>query len=350
MYVKYTWLSTATEAQVRSDIISLMTGNTTISTLSASCDKTNTAITSNTTPTNWTVYDTAPAASQGSAPLGTSQVLQSLNLDGTTYKYAQVILNAGSLSILGWENWNNTAVNTAAGAMYPGAVVLAHGGFNCTSSQGGAIASGPMTITYTQAGSIYIFSTPRYLITAYSPIVSPYIGGCAVVEFSRTTNSLDITYPCHATLNTSALSNSATQFGLCRIKKPTAAGDYGQSLPGLTTNGTNLANGSFGYSNIFTINSAGGGNSIQQNSPTLGVGENAYILTLPIIIAGSVGVASGIILGTVQGGLLTMPAAELASNQIDQMSVGGVTYVIIKCGNSLPGNAANTYALLVPAA
>ncbi len=330
MYVKYTWLTTATEAQVRSDIIAIVAGATSTAGLSASCDTANTTWISTTISTNWAVYDVAPATTQGGYATGTSQVLRSLNLDGTSYKYAQIGLASGILSMVGWENWNNTGSNTSAGAMYPGAIVLAHGGFNVTSGASAKQASTyPFTFTYTSATSIYIFTTPRYIVIAPAPLQG--VGGCSLVEYSRDTPSLDSTYPCHAIMKLDTDPTLAAAFGVCRVKNPTAVGDYGQSQPVLATNGTNLSTNALSYIDMFRLAvSSSGGTGTQSSAQTLGVGEVLYALTMPITVQGSSGSTACVILGKVQGNILFMPANIVSSNQIDEITVSGSTYVIIK--------------------
>lgn len=336
MYVKYTWLATATEAQVRSDIIAIMTGATSSSGLSASCDTANTVWYATSTTTNWTVHDSAPAAGQGGYAVGTSQVLKSLNADGTSYKYAQVGLTGGILSMVAWENWNNTGSNTASGAMYPGAIVLAHGGFNIGFNQGTQAPNAmPNTFAYSTPASIYIFTTPRYLVVAPSNVTSTY-GGISILEFSRDTNSLDSTYPCVASFNVGTNMNNAPSFGITRFKKPGEVGDYGASSPALANPGTNLSSSSHSFANIFNPSYISGV-AVNQLAATLGAGEVPYTLTSPIVIGGAQSSTAAIVLGKVQGGILNMPSNVVTSNSLDEMQVGGSTYVIIKSGGSATG-------------
>ena len=301
-----------------------MTGATSTAGLSASCDTANTTWISNTTPTNWTVHDAAPAAGQGGYAVGTSQVLKSLNADGTTYKYAQFGLTAGNMGIVGWENWNNTASTTTA--FYPGSSVAAHAGFNFTSANGTQFSSAyPVVLTYSVPQSIYIFTTPRYIVLAPSPAQAANYG-MALLEFSRDTNSTDITYPCVATMNfsTSMYSAVASAFGITRFKKPIAVGDYGQST------GTNLGVSSHTYGSAYNIQGLGSVGAATQQTTTLGTGEVPYTLALPVIIGGAQTGYYAVVLGKVQGGILQVPNAAPAAVQLDEMTVGGSQYIVIK--------------------
>lgn len=311
MYAKYTWLSTATEAQVRADLVALATGTTDINSLSASCDKAFTSIVANTTATNWTVHDADASA--------TSQVLRSLNADGTTYKYAQFTINNGTFNMTGWEAWDS----------------VTHVGTNRTTTNGLAMSSSFMaTFSYTNTGSIYIFSTPRYLTLSVPKSMST-AGQMSVVEFSRDSPSLNISYPCHALFGSNlAFISSATQndVGICRIKSNSSVGD----LTGTDLNGT--------INTLVNFPTYGGGNQVYQRAPGRGVGEVPYYTVLPIILGFIQGPWNGGVLGKVQGGLLYMPSYNPSFNRFDEMVIGSSTYVMIDLMSESSG------ALLIPKA
>lgn len=294
MYAKYTWLATATEAQVRADLVALMAGATNVASLSASCDKDFTSIVANTTATNWQISDAAASA--------TSQVLRSLNADGTTYKYAQFTLSAGAASLTGWETWN----------------AVTHAGTNQTSSVS-TVTPGTIgiTLSYTNPGSIYIFSTPRYLII--SPSAALQASYCVgLFEFSRDSNSLDITYPCHALMHTGTyiLAPANGSFSISRIKKNNATGDFAGT-------GVTAYIGTMFNTNITAMSGA-------QTSPNYGVGEAPYYTVLPIVLGAALSNGSFVgVLGKVQGGILMMPNSTPTYTKFDEMVIGSTTYVMI---------------------
>lgn len=102
MFCRYTSLSTATQAQVLSDIVALYTGSITDKNLlSASCDKANTELIT-TVAGGWTVHDAAAGTN--------AQVLKAPIYDNVNqFKYIYISTNATSyIQFQTYETWNAT--------------------------------------------------------------------------------------------------------------------------------------------------------------------------------------------------------------------------------------------------
>lgn len=105
MYAVYCYKNNAVIAQVLSDIMSILTGTTDKTTLSASCVQINTGITS-VEPAGWEMHDASAGANLS--------IIKSLNQDGETYNYYGLKIASGtSLEQYGYEAWNaGTKVST----------------------------------------------------------------------------------------------------------------------------------------------------------------------------------------------------------------------------------------------
>lgn len=200
MYAKYMWLSGATQVQMLADVCKLLTGSD-VSSLSASCDKVNSTIIANTITNNWTVFDAAASAS--------SQVLRSLNKDGTSYKFVQLTFSGNNLLLTAWESWNATT----------------HVGTNqvCKFTNGGYSDIASTTFS-TAGGTIYLYAISEILCILHSG-TTPYF----VCEFTRNSPVLNSTYPCH----------TLGGFAYSRLKYPASAGDFKVgSTPAYTSGST----------------------------------------------------------------------------------------------------------------
>jgi hypothetical protein len=99
MYAIYTYKSTATAAQVVADVVAIVTGTTDVSTLSDSCDKPASSITS-VIPAGWELHD---------ASAGTNAICVKAPLadDITKYKYVVLDTNtSGYIYTKVYETWN----------------------------------------------------------------------------------------------------------------------------------------------------------------------------------------------------------------------------------------------------
>lgn len=138
MYTKYIYNTGATQADILADIVAVLTGETDKNNLSASCNKTNTTITS-IIPAGWTVHD----ASAGTNMKCLKAVISD---DGATYKYIVIDLsNSGYILSKGYETWNATN-HTGTNLCY----------YSDQTTSGQRWTNGG-------AGTLYIFSSVRFI-------------------------------------------------------------------------------------------------------------------------------------------------------------------------------------------
>lgn len=112
MYAKYTYKTTATQAQVLRDLILILTGTTSTGSLSASCDTANSSIdTTFCTTGNNNDHDSGASANT------TQGFRMSVHDDTGTYFYVALTSTATTLQIGMWDAWNSgTHVGTSPGA------------------------------------------------------------------------------------------------------------------------------------------------------------------------------------------------------------------------------------------
>lgn len=141
MNSQYVYGAGATAANILADLVAILTGETDVNTLSASCNKAFTTIES-ITPSGWTLHDAAagPNAQCIKAPLAD---------DPETFKYVVIDTNtAGYVLTKVYEAWNATT----------------HVGTNPAFNSD--VVGYAQRISTTVAGFIHIFSTARFLLLA----------------------------------------------------------------------------------------------------------------------------------------------------------------------------------------
>lgn len=310
MYIKYAYVPGATYANMLADIIAIICNNSTFASLSAACDQAASSILANSSTSNWAVYDAAASA--------TSQVVRSLNADGSTYKYLQVDLTAATITCKAWESWN-------AGT---------HAGTNQAAS-GAAVKSPTLAVSAnTSGGYLYVMATNFYVFLMTPQLNT--VNKVGVVEFSRDTPSLSSAYPCHAiyhslgTVSQNAtgsprVSSGAGGFGVCRLKAPSAAGDLAAAT--INQQFFNMAMPYDGIGTTLTQSNSGGG-----ALDTAGV---PYLLTVPVVLACcgySAAAARLVMLGLVLGNIKAIPPDMPAFSSGDELLIGGVTHVLLTEG------------------
>jgi hypothetical protein len=145
MYAKYAYTAAATVANVMSDLVALLTGESNKANLSAGCDQANTEIIA-TIPAGWTLHDAAAGTNK--------QVLKApFSYNGSLFKFLMLdhSLNTNTrLTLYGYETWNE----------------VAHTGTNQT--QNGTTA--PHAKGSGVAGFIYVFASSKFvaITNAYS--------------------------------------------------------------------------------------------------------------------------------------------------------------------------------------
>jgi hypothetical protein len=292
MYAQYSYLSTATIAQICADLAAIACGETVVANLSAGCDKPGTNIIDNTVTTNWSMFDNAAGAG--------TVVIRSLNADGISYKYARIFADGTNFSIQQSESWN-ASTHVAVNPSY------------VASSHSIPLATGV-------AGRVFLMAGPRFILVSQNPASGT--GSCILIEHSRDTPIGDTSYPCciHSRLDSGSYSmftNSSSYPP--RHKNPEAAGDLtGSSVWAM-------------FAQQPLQNSV----ALAANLPAnlRGVGEAAWFPVSPINILlsksalGSVNVPVGRLQG---GALLLMHGNSLSFNHLDEIVIGATTYVMFK--------------------
>lgn len=205
MFASYKYNAGATPANILSDLVALLTGETNTANLSASCDKANSSIFAAYDAAGWTLHDSAAATNR--------VVLSAPCVDGSTTKYVGLDTNtANTLKIGGAETWN----------------AVAHTGTNIIGTADTtdcAFFTGLNSSYYDTSigGYLYIHSTVRGLIIVGK--TSGAVGGaCRAIEFTRsgTLMALGLGYPCWAV---SGLHSNGFIHVVARIKNPVSTGD-----------------------------------------------------------------------------------------------------------------------------
>ncbi|MBF0423678.1 MAG: hypothetical protein HQL73_11875 [Magnetococcales bacterium] len=99
MYCKYVYKASATQANILADVVAVLTGTSSVASLSSDCDKVNSVLIT-TVAAGWTVHD--PSAGTN------SQVLKAAFADDTaTFKYLWISTNTSGYIITAiYETWN----------------------------------------------------------------------------------------------------------------------------------------------------------------------------------------------------------------------------------------------------
>ena len=101
MYSVYKYAAGATKANVLADVIAILTGETDVNNLSASCDKANTSITTSWHAAGWSSYDAA-------AGTNAKCIRAAYHDDAASYSYVGVDTNTdGYIFLVLYESWNN---------------------------------------------------------------------------------------------------------------------------------------------------------------------------------------------------------------------------------------------------
>ncbi|MBF0182523.1 MAG: hypothetical protein HQM03_21105 [Magnetococcales bacterium] len=141
MNSKYSYLAGATAANILSDLVAILTGETNVNALSASCNKSFTTIES-ITAAGWTLHDAAAGTNAKclKAPLAD---------DPATFKYVVLDTNtAGYVITKVYETWNAST----------------HAGTNLAFNSD--VVGYQQRVSTTVAGSIYLFATARFMLLA----------------------------------------------------------------------------------------------------------------------------------------------------------------------------------------
>jgi len=294
MYAIYTYAASSTQANVLADIIKLLTGETNKANLSANCVQASTAIIA-TASAGWAVFDSAAGTNK--------QCIRALNQDGTTYKYATVVMTStAAFQTAVQESWN-------AGT---------HAATN-------EVAASAMAWNATNGGTLYIYATSKnFLILSYSSSAFQNFDGWCF-EVSRDT--IPSGYPCHAGAGSSGAAYlfsagaGAYSCQIPRVKNFTAAGDV--------TASAQMLQGISGAAGVPTSNGLG------RMSDAQIFRDASETLKLAVYKIGIGGGASqnGCQLGTVYD--LYVTGYNSGINTLDEITYASQTYVAIKLASAV---------------
>lgn len=221
MYVSYFYSAGATITNILADVVAILTGETTVANLSASCDKVNTIIDASVNVAGWTLHD---------ASAGTNAVCLPAAVAGNAsqYKYLVVDTNsAGYILLKGYETWDagghsgtnliynsntNTAaqrINTTLGGRLDISASVRHvfafsyqnglygssyGASPCgilertRRSPWDTVANGYPPFVFLNGFQTYVSYEPRSLSAAGSDVVASYAGVPPIHFFGTATN------------------------------------------------------------------------------------------------------------------------------------------------------------------
>lgn len=310
MYIQYKTLANWSGQDLVSDITALFTGTTDVNTLSASCDKVNTSLLTNSVSAGWTLLDNVGDASY-------SRVLTAPDYTGSTTKYLKIRYNAGNPLVFNlYTTWNT----------------VTHTGTDVTPDT--YLSTG---VTTTVSLLLYILITPEYFV-----ILGYQSGGWLtrpvyLLEMNRNSPFTNYYNSQYLKANHILFGYISSQFdsvrcGVCtKTKNLTATGD----VPGieLSISGLKVAytSGGSGYapSPLYP------GQNNNGNNPGISVME-------PYIVIYNTSYGGCAILGTLKSAVITLASTEPNFSYLDEVVIGTVTYLVI-----VPGNIWGT-TVLVP--
>jgi hypothetical protein len=165
MHSIYGYISGVTQAQLLSDIVAMLTGETNKANLSAGCDQAATTISAAYDVAGWTVYDAAAGTN--------AQVLRAPCVgDGSQYKYAEINTNTSGQVFIGlWESWNS-GTHTGTNLSF----------LSKTSGYGQRYATAAAGVIYISASSGRII---MYGVSSAGNGNSTNLSSCGILEFDR---------------------------------------------------------------------------------------------------------------------------------------------------------------------
>ena len=284
MFCAYRTNSTLVITEVLADVKKLLTGETNVANLGASCDKANTTITS-TIAAGWT--DADPTG------VNTKLVLSAPDFDGVTTKYSIISIPTATWTLQCAETWNTTT----------------HVGTNLS-----GIGSGT-AISLSAVLLLYIWATPRYIY-----ILSNQSAAFGVVmsfgELSRSASLSDYYSIGNAKhLHYCNMSGSGGQTFFTRAKNNTSVGET------LGTASTNTCLGKYLYNTAII-------------APVRQFNETITYIAMPKWLGVSNNTGNYVLMSTQVDGYIIV--GNTGSTYLDEVTIGGLQYQIL----SVSGTAA----------
>lgn len=294
MHSSYFYSAGATQANILADVVAILTGETTVDDLSASCDKVNTTIDASVAAAGWTLHD---------ASAGTNAVcLKAAVADNASqYKYLVVDTNsAGYIHTKGYETWDAGAHTGTNMINYSDQASVAQRVNTTTGGRLDISASIRHAFLFSLQGGVYGSSTGNY--------------PSGVLERTRRSpwDTVANGYPPFAHVNGM---NAST------FKEPRILNASGSDITGASI--TN-----------YPIHSFGGGTSTLVNPPstTIVADDSKTSFKHALISFGLVNPAVGHLGGDFSSLCDIYLTTYAAGASFDTITIDGKTYVVWACG------------------
>lgn len=304
MHAVYTTNATWTGSQVVADLVKLISGTTTISSLSASCNQAATSIVTNTVAADWTAFDT-------SVMTNGLQIVSRAHQTGSVVKYVGLDYSAG-LRLNCYTSWNATT----------------HVGTD-TATQ--STISGSTT---TNVLTVYLWVKPSYIVFMTYNAGVWYTFPFGAIEVDRSDAILYSDYWAESntkslilTGNLNNIENTSNVLYQPRAKSNIAAGDV------TTTSALATVNGGILYANIIL--------------PRNIADTNNGVILAPVTASTIHGSLPNIAyLGKVYDLYQAIGSSSVGMAHLDEVSFGGKTYQILF--GSTVTNTTNSPKICVP--
>jgi hypothetical protein len=300
----YSFLPGATLANVRADVVSIVTGQTDVSALSAACNKAGSFITSG-EPAGWSVHDAAAGASATavSAPC----------VDGS-FKYA--VLDFGTANYLQlkcFEAWD----------------AASHAGTNQTYTPSATDYAQPMNLT--SGGTLYIAASNRHLILFAVNLPSTLAGANGASMILERERGVD---PWDTTANGYPLAIFCTSTLLVSPVPTSGGGFLSPRLRGLTSD---RKGSSYGFTPFTSVGRAVSTGSISPTDMGMDAGMMPKHLVLPIYGCAAYGIQTVNFAGRIQGEIY---ATTNTGANLMEMVYDGKTFILLNISSgrlAIPG-------------
>jgi len=324
MFARYNYSAGATVANIKNDIVAILTGTTDKNTLSASCDKTNTYIYNTYTNAEWILHDAAA---------GTNQVvLKGARFDDPTrYEYAMLDFNtvASKFGVKLYETWNETT-HTGTNVSY----AFGSSTGQTTYYQRINTTSGGSVIIYANKGRCILFQGNTS--TGYGDDSNKAWVGCMQRSRLSPWDTVAAGYPL-SVIASGALFATSLVLPLCRTKNP-LGGDYtgSSSVLGIVWRG-----------NRGTVVPPVGSSSAGYNSAVYKVPDGAGGFYAPLTNIGCEYGAIGNLGGSFSDVCDVWLGVAYPFN-LDEVITGGKTYAFLQNTSASQASSNGTANLCVP--
>ena len=306
MFVQYKTNTTWTPADLVSDVTAILTGTSDVNSLSASCDKANSALLANTTAAGWSLHDNIGGADY-------ARVISAPDYTGSITKYVRIRYQAGYPLIFNisttWNNVTHTGTDVTT--------------YNCSMSTGSVSTTTPLLL--------YILVTAEYFAIVGYQSGGWLPGRVMCLELSRTagfTNSLNAEYQRPNYFLMPSLSNSQLDVYRCatmsRIKSNYTTGDQ-TNVYEMIPSTLGASTGGSGTNYQFAPHNPGRNNDGSHPGITL--------MEIPLLWWNGNGSGAISYISTIKSAMTALSYYDPVIAQLDEIVAGSTTYVNIAPSN-----------------